>query len=396
MRIIPVDDKQTRTMFLDMVQLIYKNDPNYIRPLDSLIEEIFDPLRNNFYSHGEAVRFLLLDDKNMPIGRVAAFINRNKAFGYSQPTGGMGFFECINNREAAFKLFDVARDWLLERGMEAMDGPINFGENDNFWGLLVDGFTPPAFGMQYNPPYYRDFYESYGFDNYFEQVTHHLDVLKPFPERFWNIASRVVKREDYTYKHFTWKESEKFIHDFVEIYDDAWRFHENFTPMNPETLRKSLREAKPFLDEELIWYAYHNDQPIGLIVIFPDVNQILKYFNGKFSLWNKIRFVFYKWMNKMNRGRVVVLGVKTKYQRMGIESGIFWHLRDVVAKKSYLKEMEISWVGDFNPKMQALLNAMDADFGKKHITYRFVFDPGKREEQRAGKIPVDTKSRLNS
>jgi hypothetical protein len=84
----------------------------------------------------------MTDEKGQFAGRVAAFINRKKAFTFQQPTGGMGFFECVNDKEAAQILFDACRTWLEERGMQAMDGPINFGENDNFWGMLVEGFMP--------------------------------------------------------------------------------------------------------------------------------------------------------------------------------------------------------------------------------------------------------------
>ncbi len=392
MKIIPVSDKKSRTMFLDMVKLIYKDDDAYIRPLDQAIEGVFNPETNVFFNHGEAARFLLIDEESKVIGRIAVFINTDKAFGFAQPTGGIGFFECINNKEAAFRLFDTARDWLRERGMEAMDGPINFGENDSYWGLLVEGFTPPAFGMQYNPPYYRALFESYGFVNYFEQITHHLQIEKSLDERFWNIAKRVISREDYSFKHYRRKESEKFITDFVEIYNEAWRFHENFTPMNPDTLRKTLQQADSFLDEELIWYAYYKNEPIGFLVIFPDVNQIIKYFNGKLNLWNKIRFAYYKSRKKMNRARGVIIGVKTKFQRLGIESGFFWHLREAVAQKPYLKEIELSWVGDFNPKMRSLQEAMGADFGKRHITYRYVFDASMPKDQKAGTIPLDNRN----
>lgn len=396
MKILSVDNQITRMMFLDVVDLIYKEDSAYIRPLDVQIEEIFSPKSNDFFKHGDAARFILVNDNGEAIGRVAAFINQKKAFGFPQPTGGMGFFECINNKEAAWMLFDTAKQWLMERGMEAMDGPINFGENDTFWGLLVEGFTPPGFGMQYNPPYYREFYEGYGFLDYFEQVTNILDITKPFPERFWKIAGRVVAREDYSFHHFKKKSSEKFIRDFVEVYDDAWQFHENFTPMDPDTLRKSLKEAAAFMDEELIWFAYHKDEPIAFLVMFPDVNQIIRHFKGKFNLINKLKFLYYKWRNEMTRTRAVIMGVKTRYQRMGIESGMFWHLRDYVAKKPYLNEMELSWVGDFNPKMRAVHESMGAEFGKRHITYRYIFDPAKRVSQRAGSIPLDTREAIRS
>jgi len=55
----------------------------------------------------------------------------------------MGFFECTDDRDAAFLLFDTCSAWLKERGMQAMDGPINFGENDVNWGLLVEGSLIP-------------------------------------------------------------------------------------------------------------------------------------------------------------------------------------------------------------------------------------------------------------
>jgi hypothetical protein len=397
MRIVEVKTKKQKRQFLDVVGSIYKNDDNYVRPLDVMVEEIFDPSSNDFFAHGDAIRFLLLSDNDEVIGRTGAFINEKKAYGYSQPTGGMGFFECINNQDAAFMLFDAARDWLADRGMEAMDGPINFGENDTFWGLLVEGFSPPAFGVQYNPPYYVDFFEAYGFAKYFEQVTNHLDLQKPFPERFWKIAGWVGRKPGYEFKHFTWENSEQFIKDFIEVYDDAWQFHENFTPMQAETLRNSLKEAKDFMDEELIWFAYHEGTPIGFFVQFPDVNQIIRHFHGKMNFWNKLRFVYLKWRKAMTRSRVVIMGIRPRWQRNGIESGIFWHLRNAVSKKPWLKEMELSWVGDFNPKMRALHDSVGADFGKRHITYRFLFDEEKRKEgQQASAIPVNTKEKIIS
>ena len=185
MKLSEVKTKAQKRAFLDLARELYKDDPVWVCPLDNVIEGVFDPAKNVFFEQGEAIRWILYDDSGKLIGRVAAFINRKKAFGYEQPTGGMGFFECIDDQNAAFMLFDQCKNWLTEKGMEAMDGPINFGENDNFWGLLVEGFTHPSFGMPYNHPYYEQFFRAYGFKEYFEQVTNHLDLTIPFPERFW-------------------------------------------------------------------------------------------------------------------------------------------------------------------------------------------------------------------
>jgi hypothetical protein len=392
MKLIEVTTKQTHRQFLDLVEMIYKDDLYYVRPLDSEVEAVFDPEQNGFFKHGEAIRWILLNDKDVVIGRVAAFINKRKAFTFQQPTGGMGFFECIDSQDAAFMLFNQSRDWLAARGMEAMDGPVNFGENDVNWGLLVDGFTHPGFGMSYNPKYYRTFFESYGFQFYFEQVSNHLDLTKPFPERFWKIAEWCMKKPELSFRHFTYAEADQFILDMKEVYDDAWKFHENFTPMDISTLKKGLEKAKSFLDPEMIWYVYHEKEPIAFLIQFPDVNQILKHLHGKLHVWNKLKFMWLKYRKTITRTRIVIMGVKPKYQRYGVESGIFWHLNEKMKHKPHITELELSWVGDFNPKMRALHESVGAVFAKRHITYRKIFSAD-AEFQRSTIIPVDTKEK---
>lgn len=392
MQIIPVKDHKTIREFLKVPRIIYKNDPVWVCPLDIETESIFDPKENSFFTHGEASRWVLKDEEGNLVGRVAAFINKNKAYTYQQPTGGMGFFECIDNLEAAFQLFDTCRDWLTERGMKAMDGPINFGENDVNWGLLVEGFVHPGIGMNYNPPYYRKLFESYGFKFYFEQVSNHLDLTKPFPERFWRIAEWIRCKPEYQFRHFTYKESAKFIHDLKDIYDTAWAFHENFTPMEEKLLLKSLEKARPFLDEEMIWFVYHEEDPVAFLIMFPDVNQIIKHLHGKLNLWNQLKFLYLNSRKTITRARIVIMGVKPKYQRCGLESGIFWHLNEVMKKKPHITELELSWVGDFNPKMRALHESVGAVFAKRHITYRKLFTD-QALEQRSAIIPMDTKDK---
>ncbi len=392
MKLIEVTLRKHRRLFLDMVENIYRNDPYYVRPLDDETEGIFDPERNSFFLHGEATRWILVNDDEKVIGRVAAFINKRKAFTFQQPTGGMGFFECINDKAAAKLLFDCSRDWLAARGMQAMDGPVNFGENDVNWGLLVEGFIHPGFGMNYNPPYYREFFEGYGFKFYFEQVSNHLDLTKPFPDRFWKIAEWAMKKPELTFEHFSYANAAKYIHDMKEVYDDAWRFHENFTPMDEATLLRGLEKTRPFMDPEMIWYAYYEKEPVAFLIQFPDVNQIIKHMHGKLNAFNKLKFLWLKYRKTMTRTRIVIMGVKPRFQRFGVESGIFWHLNEKMKKKPHITELELSWVGDFNPKMRALHESVGATFAKRHITYRKIFSDD-IEFQRSTIIPVDTKEK---
>ena len=392
MKIIEVKDKKTKKKFLKVPRILYKNDPHWVCPLDTTIEDVFNPKKNIFFKHGEAARWILTENNGNLIGRVAAFINKKKAYNFNQPTGGMGFFECINDKNAAFMLFDKCKEWLKERGMEAMDGPINFAENDNFWGLLVEGFMPQSYGMNYNFPYYKSFFEDYGFQSYFEQVSNHLDITKPFPERFWKIADWIRKKPGYKYEHFRFKDAEKYIKDLKEVYDNAWKFHENFTPIEIDDMKKSLKKASAIIDEEFIWFVYKDKKPVAFLIMLPDFNQILKYMNGKMHIFNKLKFLYLKYKKTITRTRITIMGVIPEFQKSGIESAIFWNMQKVMDRKTHYTEIELSWVGDFNPKMRALHESVGASFAKKHITYRKLFDESKKY-YKSDVIPVDTKEK---
>ncbi|NVO19136.1 MAG: GNAT family N-acetyltransferase [Bacteroidetes bacterium] len=392
--LVEVVDKKTRVQFLEVARIIYKGDSNFICPLDSIIEGIFDPGKNLYFKHGEASRWVLFDDKNQLVGRVAAFINRKKAFSFQQPTGGMGFFECIDDEGAARMLFERCKTWLSERGMKAMDGPINFGENDNFWGLLIEGFMPQSFGMNYNPPYYKRLFESYGFGPYFEQVTNHLDLKKPFPERFWKIADWVRQKPEYSFKSFSIDKADSFLADFREIYNDAWQFHENFTPIEDEALKRTFDDLRQIMVPDFIWFAYHEKEPIAFEIMIPDINQLIVHFNGKPTILKKIKVFLLGGKNIFTRSRITIMGVKPRYQKSGIESALFWHMDKTMKRFPKYTEVELSWVGDFNPKMRAIHESVGASFAKKHITYRKLFDENAGPE-RSTIIPFNTRNVLN-
>jgi hypothetical protein len=359
--------------FIDLPRQLYKNDPNWICPLDNQVEAVFEPKRNVFFEHGVCTRWLLKDDAGKTIGRIAAFINYKKAHKHPRPTGGVGFFECVNDQKAAFLLFDTARDWLRSKGMEAMEGPVNFGENDKFWGLLIDGFKPPSLGMNYNPPYYRDFFESYGFKKEYDQFTNFLSAETHMPERFTKISDWVMRKPGYSWKHFDKNQFDKFAHDFTEIYNDAWSEFDNFTPIQMGTIRESFRQMKAIMDEKIIWFGYYKDEPIAFVLCLPDVNQVLKHVNGKLNLLGKLKFLWYKKTTAISRLRIIIMGCKKKYQNHGIESALIRCLQNEVYPRKNIKGAELAWVGDFNEKMLAIHEATGAVKDKVHRTYSYTF-----------------------
>jgi GNAT superfamily N-acetyltransferase len=378
MKIIKVNDHGTRKKFLDTARIIYRDDHTWVCPLDRDIEAVFDRNINPYFSHGEVERWIAEDANGNLSGRIAAFINRKLVWAYDQPTGGIGFFECINDQSAANMLFDTARGWLLQRGMEAMDGPINFGETDRYWGLLVEGFTHPSFDVPYNHQYYKGLFEAYGFRKYYGMEGFHVSIPEELPERFRKIAEWVEAKPGYEYRHFNWEEKDSIVRDFAKAFNEAWsNFKIDFKPLTTEYIDGVLNKAKSILDEELIWVAYHEGEPIGTLLVFPDLNQILKHLNGKLNLYSRIKFLYLRKKKTMTRLKGLLMGVVPKYQGLGIESVLFLQLFKKLQKKPWYREIELTWVADFNPKMRRTFVSTGGYPAKKYITYRYLFDRNK-------------------
>lgn len=375
MKIIEVNSRTTIKDFLYVPRIIYKDDPNWIVPLEHDIEAVFDKKRNKFLRHGEIIRWIMKDDKNNLIGRVAAFINNKTAKTFKQPTGGMGFFECVDDRESAFAMFDKCKNWLKERGMEAMDGPVNFGERDRWWGLLVEGFTEPNYCVSYNLQYYKDLFESYGFKLYFKQYTYARKVKEGgLQESVKKIAERIHENPSYSFKHIEKKNFKKYAEDLRTIYNKAWA-KRGVKGMPKAQAMSILNKIKPIMDEKIIWFAYHDNEPIAFFVNLPELNQIFKHINGKLDLIGKIKFLYHKKMGACSKMVGAAFGVVPEYQGRGIESAIVIALTTYVWEKNapYV-DFEMNWIGDFNPKMMRIAENVGGSIYKTHITYRKLFD----------------------
>lgn len=375
MKLKEVDSIQDKRSFLELPKLLYKNDPNWVCPLDAEVEAIFETETNNCFENGEAIRWLLCDDENGTIGRIAVFIDRNKLNHHKYLAGGCGFFECIDNQKAANILFEAAKDWLKSKGAEAMQGPINFGENFHNWGLLVDGFMTQGYGMPYNPPYYQKLFESYGFKNYFEQYSYHKPLSEGWPEKYLKLAKLSSQRRGYSFKRFSFEKIDEFVAYFVEVYNSVWSaYHDSYTPLNNIGIKKMLVDSKQIVDEDLMIFAFDNDRPVGILLSIPDINPVLKKIrNGKLNLLNKFKFLYYK-SRIVTRNRALLAGVIPEYQNSGIAIALFYQLVVSLEDKPKQKEIELGWVADYNPKMIGIYDKIGAKRMKTHYTYMYQFD----------------------
>jgi GNAT superfamily N-acetyltransferase len=185
----------------------------------------------------------------------------------------------------------------------------------------------------------------------------------------------VAAKPGYEFRHFIWKEQDKFAIDFAKVFNETWpTFRTNFEPLEDEYIKGVLKKARPIIDEEFIWLAYFNGEPIGIYLMFPDFNQILKHLNGRLDLPGIIKFLYLKKRKTITRARGVLMGVVPRFQGLGIESAFILNLRKAFDRKPHYTEIEFSWVGDFNPKMRKIFISVGSEPVKNYKTYRYLFD----------------------
>ena len=375
---VEVRDKHQEQEFLQVHVSLNKHSPNWIRPLDKDVLSVFDPTQNKYFRHGEAVRWLLYNEQGHAIGRIAAFVNRRyKNKGDGMKVGGIGFFDCVNEQAAANQLFDTAMQWLQQRGMEAMDGPINFGERDRWWGLLVSGFQPPLYTMNYNPPYYQRLFEGYGFRNFYNQICWSLPVASQSAQlqpKFYQAHSVFAANIDFKAVHLKKRQLKKFAADFCTVYNKAWAKHEGNKEISPEHAFKLFSSMKAIMDEKLVWFVYHKEKPIAMWLNIPDINQIIKDFNGKLNWINKLRFLMYQRLGACTKFVGLAYGIVPEFQGTGVDYFMIVEAEKVIKSSTKYRSVELQWQGDFVPKMLNISRNLGGEQSRLLVTYRYLFD----------------------
>lgn len=376
MQLIEVTTPRLAKEFIQVNVQLHKNNPNYIRPLDKDVEEVFNKEKNKTFRFGEVIRWILKDDAGNLIGRIAAFTNKKyKNKGDDVPVGGVGFFDSINDQAAADMLFDVAKHWLLQKGMQAMDGPINFGERDRWWGLLVVGFQPPPYCLNYNSPYYKTLFENYGFKGYYNQVCFGMNPNQEMSQKILDRHAQLAQNPAFSSKIIDKNSLEKFAADFVIVYNKAWAGHGGLKELKKDQVLLMFKKMKPVMEEKLIMFAYHNEDPIAIFVNLPDLNQWFKHLNGKFDLLHKLKFLWVKKTIPNRRFTGLVFGVVPEFQGMGVDAYIINEIKMVIQPMKKYDEYEMQWIGEFNPKMiNVVENIADTFRTRTLTTFRYLFD----------------------
>ena len=310
----------------------------------------------------------------------------------------MPFPECgaMSEGYIGYHLQQAIGNELASRGMEAMDGPINFGQRRDWWGLLVEGYEfQPLYKNPYNPPYYKELFENYGFKNYFNQHSFIWRVNdSEANKQIFARAERLYTVPGYRVENIDMNNLEEAAESFRVIYNKAWALFSGVKPMTQEEALEMVREMKPIIDPNIIFFAYFNEEPIGFFITVPDLNRLIGKFNGKFGLRQKLRLMWdLKVRKSCDRIFGIIFGITPEFHGKGVESAImvkYWQFLE--RTKNPYKSMELAWIGDFNPVMNRMIETyVCATRHKVHTTYRYLFDRTK-EFHRCPRLGVKRRS----
>lgn len=365
-------------LFHRTLETVYRDDPQFIAPLRKEIEGIFDPAQNVAFSHGQARCFVLLD-QNRPVGRIAAFIDNDRSSKQTHRTGGIGFFECIPDSAAAKMLFEAAESYLREQEVVLIDGPINFGERDKFWGLLVHHFAPPLYQENYNPAYYDDLFRENGYIPY-EQILTYAGNSRDIPvDRLAQIAQRQRERHPIRIAPFEFGAMQQFAQDFAEVYNAAFNVYPHFNPVTPALVESMMETARPILDPNLACIAYFDEKPAGFIALYPDINPLLKGLNGKLN-WRTIpRFLWRKSRTKVYNAKGMGFGIHPAYQSKGIFALLVEYLCSPRNLERYPR-MYLATIRTHNHEIRSIYQKLHVEVDRIHVSYRKALEPGLKIE----------------
>lgn len=370
MQLTEVITKQDNRDFLGMVAHIYANDRQYVRPPDNQITARFDSNQNILLKTGQAKRWIVKKEGRV-VGRIAAFYHHAIP---EKPFVGIGFFECINSQEVANLLFENALNWLGTQSFSKAMAPINIGDRDSFWGLLIKTQSTPTFNENYNPIYYASLFENYGFKQVIQQSTWQINFDSFAYQRFKQISDRVMGRMNVELKTLDKDNWKSFAQDFVTIYNQAWAQHPDFRPMTVESLKPKMKSMLPIAPQGLNIFAYVNEQPAGFFLNILDINPALAKLYGRFALWDKLMLLWK--VRKLSKLKGIVFGIIPAYWHTGLEIALIVKVYEALQTKEYahIKSVELAWIGDFNPKMIKLIKQLGATESKLHATYEIAIN----------------------
>jgi GNAT superfamily N-acetyltransferase len=341
-----VTSRRQRNQFLALPWELYRGNPHWVPPLRYDQEGLVGYKHHPFYDHAEGQTFLALRD-GKPAGRIMAIVNHAHNRHYNERRGFFGFFECVNDAAVSAPLFAAAADWLRERGMTVVRGPVNPSMNYEV-GLLVQGFDQrPSFMMTYNPPYYAELIEGFGFQKAQNLYAFwgHTSMVAGLDQKLFYIWRECKERFNLQLRHLNRRRFAQEVRLFLDLYNQSMAGMWGFTPLSEGEIKHLASSLKHLIVPELTVIGEVDGQPVGGTFALLDYNPRIQKIDGRLFPLGFLRLLWNK--REIKRVRVISANVLPEYQKWGVGLVVIGQLLPAI-KAWGIEEVEFSWVAESN------------------------------------------------
>ncbi|MGD8815163.1 MAG: hypothetical protein PVI78_11895 [Anaerolineales bacterium] len=374
LNITTVDTEQDLKDFVAFPWKVYASNPHWVPPIPSERRDFLDPEKNAFFEHARAQYFTARRDGEI-VGTIAAFTNDRYNQFQQVNTGFFGFFEVLEDPEAALGLLNSAEDWARQAGHETIIGPAQFSTNDEC-GLLIDSFDdPPRILMTYNPPFYADYIDKAGYHKAMDLWAYRLNIRefkRRIPEKLLRVVDKVRQRGRFRVRLMNMRKFNREVEIVKRLYNTSWERNWGFVPMTDREFDHLASELKQIIDPDLAVIVEFEEEPIGFGLCLPDLNQPLlqaypqpgtpKVLTMLKMIWN------WKVRHRLDWLRVFALGVLPKFRGMGVDALMYMDIAENAMHKGF-KWAEMSWILENNMMMNRAIEMLGGEIYKTYRMY---------------------------
>lgn len=378
---VTIESVRTRQDLEEFIRFpfkLYRGDPNWVPALLSERRKFLSPDHNPFFEHAEAALWMARRNGQV-VGTISSHVDQLHNQVHGEQVGMFGFFETVKDYTVAEALLSTARDWVSERGLTVLRGPLSFSQNHEC-GLLINGFDgPPVVMMTYNPPYYVDFIEHFGLVKAMDLYAYVGDLaqfegdVSRLPAKLLRVTEKMKHRSGIVTRPANMREFDREIERAEHVYNQAWEKNWGFVPMTEAEIQQLAADLRPVIDPKLAIIAEIDGEPVGVSIALPDFNQVLKHLNGRLFPFGWLKALWYA--RKITTVRLIVLGVVQEHRGRGIESLLILETLKAAVVSGY-RAIEMSWILENNDQMnRVVINAGQPYGAHVYRTYRIYQMP---------------------
>ena len=368
--VVPVESAAQWGDFHRLPHRLYAKDPNWVPPL--FLERIshFQPKHNAFYQHAKVACFLALKNGDV-VGRITAQIDFLHQEQHHDFTGHFGFLEAIDDPAVFAALLAQAATWLKNEGMRRIVGPVSFAMWDEP-GLLVEGFdTPPNVLMGHHLPYYQARIREQGFTPVQDVLAYERSAKEPFSPILEKMIEKGRSKHALTLRPIRLDKVNfpKEVAIICDVINDAWADNWGFVPITHAEIEEIGSLFKLFLKPEALVIAEYDGEPVGVAMMLPNLNEIIKDFKGKLFPFNIIKLIWRLKTKGVKSGRLALMGVRRKFRTTPAGAVIALLMIKACQKTDYVSKAEtaeLSWILDSNEPIKRILEAFGCHVSKRY------------------------------